>query len=419
MVEPSGTAPFVQELLAVRREGLTGVMEVQGEDVCTLVYFREGIPVFAEEGTLGETLGRVLMRQGRLSADQYHQVLERVTVALMDSEEVRFGDVAVRLGYLTREQVDAALAEQVALKILHCIQWDATSCGFRTDPDALARVPHFPVAAEAVAWSGIRRYCSPERCRLAWGSQEHRYPELLAPTDEVRARFELSASAVGLLKLLDGTRKTGVIVLASPLDVVEASQLLALLTWGALVAYHEHPLESRSRAAEGPGEKPRVTPEPFRASLAPGGARASRSDEPERLARIEAERLFNEGRDHLLSGRHQEAHQLLRRAALLYPKAREYLLYAEWADFKTLTGVGDLLLKRKKLRSLAVHALRQDRNLAFGHCVLGYLSMLDGNVQDATRAFRLAVRLDPSDPTAAKWQAELGLDRRGPRPDQG
>ena len=54
----SSCAALVRSLLTLRKERRSGVLHVTTDDVRTFVYLDQGTPVFAEEGTHGETLGR-------------------------------------------------------------------------------------------------------------------------------------------------------------------------------------------------------------------------------------------------------------------------------------------------------------------------------------------------------------------------
>jgi hypothetical protein len=66
--------------------------------------------------------------------------------------------VAIALGFLTEEQLTLALREQVRLKVVRCIQWEAPVCGFRSAADEVAEVVHYPCPVEPAVLDGIRRF---------------------------------------------------------------------------------------------------------------------------------------------------------------------------------------------------------------------------------------------------------------------
>ena len=60
---------------------------------------------------------------GALTERQYVRVIEHMTSSLMQSEQMRFGEVAIQLGFLAASDIQTALARQVQLKVVRCMQW--------------------------------------------------------------------------------------------------------------------------------------------------------------------------------------------------------------------------------------------------------------------------------------------------------
>src|SRR5262249_37456820 len=100
----------VLDLVAARPSGL---LRIRPDDLRTQIYFDDGKPLFAEDDAPGETFGRLLMRQGVITNDQFVRVIDEMTRAAAGNNQLRFGEVAVALGVLTSEQVERGLAEQV------------------------------------------------------------------------------------------------------------------------------------------------------------------------------------------------------------------------------------------------------------------------------------------------------------------
>jgi hypothetical protein len=123
----------------------------------------------------------------------------------------------------------------------------------------------------------------------------------------------------------------------------------------------------------------------------------SRPPTTDRQDRLRAEQQFQAGKRHFAAKDYHAAELAFTEASRLFPEAFEYLLYAEWARFQTLTRPADKLLKRKDLRSLAVRVIRQNRSMAIAHYVLGQLALMDGDQAGALTAFRLACRFDPAE----------------------
>ena len=57
-------------------------------------------------------LGEYFIRRGLLSAEQVTRVVDRQAALERDGSRLQFGQVAYEMGYITRSQLDAALADQ-------------------------------------------------------------------------------------------------------------------------------------------------------------------------------------------------------------------------------------------------------------------------------------------------------------------
>jgi hypothetical protein len=123
----------VHELVAGRR---TGVLDVRAGGVRTRIYFEDGNPVFAEDDAPGETFGRLLVRQGVITNDQFIRVIDQMTLAATGDNQLRFGEVAVGQGVLTPEQVERGLADQVRGIISRALQRDGSQWAFDASPGA-------------------------------------------------------------------------------------------------------------------------------------------------------------------------------------------------------------------------------------------------------------------------------------------
>jgi hypothetical protein len=121
------------ELVADRR---TGRLDVRAEGLLTRIYFADGRPLFAEDQARGETFGRLLMRRGVISSDQFVLVIDEMTRAATGDNQLRFGEVAVGLGVLTPEQVERGLGEQVCGIITRSLQRAESRWVFEPSPAA-------------------------------------------------------------------------------------------------------------------------------------------------------------------------------------------------------------------------------------------------------------------------------------------
>ena len=100
-------------MMTLARTKATGLLEVQKGEKRHRIEWAAGHPVFAIENTHGETLGRLLVRQGLLTASQYEAAIERMTARASSEREALFGDTVVE-DRLPRFQASSAGAPQSA-----------------------------------------------------------------------------------------------------------------------------------------------------------------------------------------------------------------------------------------------------------------------------------------------------------------
>ncbi len=425
-------ADLARALLDLHRARQTAVLTIQGPGIRTVVYFREGAAVWAGEGAVDRTLGRMLLRDGLLDPDQYGAVIERMSTALTAGKELRFGEVAVELGFLDRAQVGEALREQVRRKIMDCLACEDGDIEIRESAEEVAAVPQHKLSIEALVTQGIRLHWDDARTGPLVAALADEKPRLRSEASVLAERLGLGLADMPLLASIDGSRTTRTLVERSSLGADAAGRLFAALVMVDAVSFPSttphRPVVGRASAlppAPAPPAPARPVAPPRPAAAPPKSAAAPASPKPPaapaaaapaappadvaaapvrlsqlppdvRKVRLEAEQQFQAGRMQLAAGKTFPAARILRRAAVLYPEAAEYSLWAEWAEYKTLRQVGEQAGKRVTLKEAAIAALRQDKQLAMGHYLLGLALALEGDRATALRFLRRAVELEPT-----------------------
>jgi tetratricopeptide (TPR) repeat protein/CheY-like chemotaxis protein len=430
-------APSLPELLVALRElGETGVLEIRAEGLCTRVFVRDGAPVFAEGGGLRETLGRLLVRQGALSEDQYVRVIERMTERLIENEATRMGEVLVELGLLSPQEVFTALTAQVHEKILGCFRFERFDHHFE---------PRSALAADVLAYA-----CPPLEALLLGGLREHfdaaRVAPLLEPArrgrlrlraapEQVASLFRATPAEQRLLHALDGTRDLATLRAASSLDAARADQLLAAVIVADAVDLDAPAAAPKPARVAPPEPLPGGTrPVPARRvgsprslsllqrELARAGKPAPRPAAPPpdaRTAPIEAERAFRQGLALLAQPALPGAQRAFARACELRGDEPEYALLAAWVEVLLAKDEAARAAARARSNESARALLRRDPDAARAHAVLGQLAIGAGELDAAERHFRHALRVRPDDHealrgmrTVERRRAESGSARK-------
>jgi tetratricopeptide (TPR) repeat protein len=422
----STSAALVVSMLTLHREGRTGVVTIKSEGVTTFVYLRDGVAVFAEEGTTGETLGRLLVRQQLLTQAQYVEILGTMTDALVLNEQLRFGEVATELGYLSEEQVRRALRDQVRWKIVLAFQRADSTWEFEDSPSRVDDAGHFPMHLESLVLEAVRWFDDDQKMELGLARALDK-SLCIAPGSipGLAERFGFSAAEQAFAARLDGTRTTRALLADADADAVDTRAVVTALfaarvaipaTLPRPVAVAPIPVPSR-QPKEPPATPPAAlgaTPEPASASAKrPGRIPVSRTSQilealgAQRVkvdlqrdpvsgheAKLLAERAFQAGVQHMKSGRYQLASPELERAVRLLPSSFEYRLHEKWCAIRG-RGEPPHGVDIAELRRLTIAALAANPNLAFGCCVAGELALDDGNEKQALKMLRRAEKLDP------------------------
>jgi hypothetical protein len=295
----SDLAALIRSLLALRSDRRSGVLTIDAEGGRTLVYLREGVPVFAEEGSLGESLGRLLVRQKRLTQEQYTTVISKMTEALGKNEQLRFGRVAVELGYLTEKEVSTALGDQVRWRIVRALQREKMAVTFEESSSRLEGVGSFPMQIEALTLDAMRWIDDDRKREVALGRVlDDAMVVGPAGAATLASRADLTPAEAKLLAMLDGKRTIRAILAAREAKDVDAPAVLAalVLTRGVVqpgvappaAARAPEPAPASHRAPlSGPASTPRppVVPTPADAwklepKSVPGRAVAAASPPP-------------------------------------------------------------------------------------------------------------------------------------------
>ena len=415
--EPWANRPTLAlSLLAAERERRSGVFEVKAAGTRTYLYFVDGRLVFAEAGTLGDTLGRVLVRSGRLTREQYVTAIRRMTERLFDSEQMRFGEVVVELGFLTSDEVREALALQVREKVIHCLMWEQPAWSFEGREEPLGRVGRFPVPIAPLMLAATKRF-DQERVDRILGLGGQVGVVLASGTAAIAERFALNGIEQRFLDLVDGRRTTAELARRERHDLCAQALLAALLLAGSaeLAGGNAAPAEvARAKLDSTPEVSPgaRQRAEVALKRLWDGGAGKQRAGSGTMAAltplnpipvgigahgaRLYAEDAYQSGRSRLREGRPEHALPYLRRAVELCAEAIEFRLCMLWADWVTSEHSEEEATKaRTELWELANKAAWEQPNLGFAFYVRGYFAKEKGDGRCAKALFRRALELDP------------------------
>ena len=222
MSSPELRESLAETLIALQHGRQTGRLDVSAGSVHASIHLSHGVPVFVSEGVLGDALGRVLMERSLLNEEQFAAVVRRKV-------EVGgpFGAVAVVLGFLTVEQLDQVLAEQVRRKLLRCLAWEAVEQRFEAGKEGLSAVPHYPVELDSLIFEGVRKGYSTERIERIVAPVRSQFAMSTAAANVIATRLRIKTGERQFVDSLDGTKTVEQLLAQAQIDPAHASQVLA------------------------------------------------------------------------------------------------------------------------------------------------------------------------------------------------
>jgi polyhydroxyalkanoate synthesis regulator phasin len=189
------------EILAtVNRYGVPGVLEVSHDDVVQRVYLFEGDIIFATSTDRGESLGDYLVQSGEITEAELQQSSDE----LAKSPGARHGEILVKMGFLEREKLGAAVRKQVQSILWSLFNLKEGEVSFkvgRAKDDEIFKIK-IPTARAIIA--GCRRIEDPKMITARMGGRGAVLKKLPRPPH--LEKFRLEPDERELLELVDGQK---------------------------------------------------------------------------------------------------------------------------------------------------------------------------------------------------------------------
>jgi tetratricopeptide (TPR) repeat protein len=217
--------PDVIQLLFLGRR--TGCLALADRHNFGTIYFDEGNIVYAAIVNRRDRLGDILVRSGRITADQLHQAVDRQG----GDREHKLGEILVQQGAISRDELQRYIRVQIEEAVYYLFTWNSGTFNFEAGvrperEDFLVRIN-----PEYLLLEGARRVDE-------WSLIEKKVPsfDLIFSVDAAHigeSSPELSAEQRALVPLLDGSRDVTQVMEESGLVEFEVGKaLFGLITAG-------------------------------------------------------------------------------------------------------------------------------------------------------------------------------------------
>jgi curved DNA-binding protein CbpA len=204
--------PLSDILLDLQRSEKNGILEIKNGHISKRIYIKNGDMVFATSNREEDRMGEVLLRAGKISADQYYQ-----SVDALKKTGKRQGAILVELGYLKPEDLIWAVRHQVEEIILSLFQWEDGEFVFIEGPLLSEEVITLKLSAANLIYRGIKKINTFTHIKNAMPPMDVILYYSTNPMNLFQD-IKLDNTDKDILALIDGKRNIKEILSISPLD---------------------------------------------------------------------------------------------------------------------------------------------------------------------------------------------------------
>jgi curved DNA-binding protein CbpA len=248
--------PVPEVVQSFTASGRSGVLHLSRGSTTKRIYFRDGAIVFASSDDTAERLGERLVRAGALKPSELE-----LACRVLASSHLRLGATLVEMGYLSTDELDRRVKEQITSIVHSLFPWE--SGVFRAEIRDRPIAPDLErndLSTRSLLMEGVRRIEDVSTIRRGLGDLEGALSYALDPA-KLQNDLDLTPAEGFVLSRVDGATSPGEIAKLSPLGEDETLRCVyALVAAGILeVRGVERPAISVS-----PPQESELSPEALR-----------------------------------------------------------------------------------------------------------------------------------------------------------
>jgi len=241
--------PVPEVLQSFTSGGKSGILHLSRGSITKRVYFKDGAIVFASSDDAEERLGERLVRAGVLKRSELE-----LACRVVASSHLRLGATLVEMGYLSTEELDRRVKEQITSIIYSLFPWE--SGAFRAEIRDLPVPPDLErrdLSTALVLMEGVRRIEDFATIRRGLGDLEGPLSYAL-DARKLDGDLQLTPEEGFVLSRVDGATSPGEIAKLSPLGEERTLRCVYALVAAGI-------LEVQVAATPVPPREPDLSPE--------------------------------------------------------------------------------------------------------------------------------------------------------------
>jgi hypothetical protein len=206
------STPLPEILATINRYGVAGVLEVTRDEIIKRVFFLDGDVIFATSSDRSESLGDFLLRNGEITKEQHAQSSQELAV----TPGARHGEILVRMGFLSQEDLGRAVRRQVQAIVWSLFNWSRGSVTFKVGNARDDEVFKIKIPTARAVLAGCRLIEDPKTVTARLGGRGAVLKRLPRPDHLQKFRFE--PDELQLLELVNGKRNLYELCESGPLS---------------------------------------------------------------------------------------------------------------------------------------------------------------------------------------------------------
>jgi len=219
--------PDVLSFVSMIRE--TGKLVLRRAQLERTIHWKEGEIIFASSSSPEHSLGQFLLRNGKITNEQYEESKRRVT------PQTRHGKLLVQMGAISPKDLWWGVKNQVQEIIYSLLAWKDGEFAFYESSEELAQERIvLQINTSSVIMEGIRRLDESARIREKIPNLGIVFTKLPGATPDFRA-LEMSEGEIGIYNNIDGRLNVRELTGRSDLTEFEVTRILFQLLSARLI----------------------------------------------------------------------------------------------------------------------------------------------------------------------------------------
>lgn len=227
---------FAKVFYTLASRGKTGVLAIRNPAdnlIQKQIYFLGGDSAFVEHGALEESLGQILLKEGKLSEEELESVLEEHATT-----DKNVGEVLVERRILSPDELRGWLEHQVELKLINCFSFKDGLFEFTemAVSQFQFKVVVFKIKPERVINIGVSKYYDLKRLEVELGNLTEKWLKLRPEYEKDGTKFDFSPEELRLVKKIGAGQAFSNIVASSNLSLGDTLKVLYTLLVSGMIA---------------------------------------------------------------------------------------------------------------------------------------------------------------------------------------